>query len=66
MPLPPVVLFSNGLPAFGVLLLCLGWIERDGLFALSGHLIAFGTWIYFATWWEVLKLALQAAWRRWS
>jgi hypothetical protein len=65
LPLPPVVLFSTGLPAFGVLLLCLGLIERDGLVVLVGHLIALATWIYFAFWWEVVRLVALEIWERW-
>ncbi len=37
LPLPPVILFSNSIPAWSVILLCLGILERDGLFVLLGH-----------------------------
>lgn len=66
LPLPPVVLFSNGLPAFGVLLLCLGWIERDGLFVLLGHVISVATWLYFAACWRILKAVALELWEKWS
>ncbi len=66
MPLPPVVLFSNGMPALGVLFLCLGWVERDGLFVLVGHAITVGTWIYFAFWWEALKFVALGLWEKWT
>jgi len=57
LPLPPVVLFSNSLPAIGAILICLGIIERDGLFVLVGHMFAIATWIYFGFWWEAVKYA---------
>ncbi len=65
LPLPPVVLFSNGLPAFGVLLLCLGWIERDGLFVLCGHVISLATWLYFAACWKIIHAVALELWGRW-
>lgn len=65
MPLPPVILFSNSLPAWAIILLCLGYIERDGLFVLMGHVLAIATWIYFAIWGEVIWLAVVEVWNRW-
>jgi hypothetical protein len=38
-------------------LICLGIIERDGLFVLAGHGFAVATWIYFAFWWEAVHYA---------
>jgi hypothetical protein len=60
LPLPPVILFSNSLPAWAVILLCLGYLERDGLVIVAGHLITIGTWCYFAVWWEAIKLGFQS------
>lgn len=59
LPLPPVILFSNSLPAIAAILICLGLIERDGLFVAAGHAVAVATWVYFAFWWEVVKLTFQ-------
>jgi hypothetical protein len=59
LPLPPVVLFSNSLPAWGIILLCLGFMERDGLAILLGHALAVGTWIYFSFCWDVVIYAIQ-------
>ncbi len=59
LPLPPVILFSNSFPAWSVILLCLGILERDGLFILLGHVLAVATWLYFALWWEAIQLAFK-------
>jgi len=57
LPLPPVVLFSNSLPAWAIICLCLGYLERDGLVVVLGHVVALATWVYYAFWWEAVKLA---------
>jgi hypothetical protein len=50
----PLVPFANTAPAIGVLLLCLGMAERDGVAILLGHLVTLlaalfvGTLLYFA------------------
>jgi hypothetical protein len=59
LPLPPVILFSNSLPAWAVILLCLGFLERDGLVIAIGHCIALATWLYFAFWWEAVKFGFE-------
>ncbi len=40
--------FSNTLPAFAILFLTLGILQRDGLFVALGYLATLGTLIYFA------------------
>ena len=57
LPLPPVVLFSNSLPAWAIICLCLGYLERVGLVVVIGHVVALATWVYYAFWWEAVKLA---------
>jgi hypothetical protein len=59
LPLPPVILFSNSLPAWAVIFLCLGYLERDGLVMILGHCIALATWLYFAFWWEAVKFGFE-------
>jgi hypothetical protein len=54
LPLPPVILFSNGLPAMSVFLICLGLLERDGLLVLLGHVFAIITWLYFGLWADLI------------
>jgi hypothetical protein len=44
LPLP--VPFSNTLPAWAVVLLAGGMVERDGLFVLAGHLLSVAAWAY--------------------
>ena len=40
--------FSNTLPAFAILFLCLGISQRDGVFVILGYLTLVATLIYFA------------------
>ncbi|WP_312796652.1 exopolysaccharide biosynthesis protein [Tianweitania sp.] len=40
--------FSNTLPAFAILFLCLGVSQRDGVFVILGYLTLVATVIYFA------------------
>jgi len=50
----PLIPFANTLPAIGIILLCLGMAERDGVLLLFGHLFMLvsalyvGTLLYFA------------------
>lgn len=60
LPLPPVIIFSNAIPAWSIIALTLGVIEKDGLFVLVGHVMAVGTWIYFACWYEVVRQSIAA------
>ena len=41
--------FSNTLPALALLLYAIGFIQRDGVAVLLGHLATIGTVVYFAT-----------------
>ena len=50
----PLIPLANTLPGIGIILLCLGMAERDGVLLLLGHLVALvsvlyvGTLLYFA------------------
>jgi hypothetical protein len=44
LPLP--IPFSNALPAWAVVLLAMGLMERDGLFVLLGHLTVLAGWLF--------------------
>jgi hypothetical protein len=44
LPLP--IPFSNSIPAWAVLLLAIGMMEKDGLFVLFGHLTALFAWVF--------------------
>ena len=44
LPLP--IPFSNSIPAWAVVLLAIGMMEKDGLCVLLGHLTAVATWIF--------------------
>ena len=65
LPLPPVVLFSNSLPAWAIICVSIGYLERDGLFVILGHLIAIATWVYFAMVWEAVRIAWVAMLQEW-
>src|SRR6266404_7074000 len=44
LPLP--IPFSNSIPAWAVVFLAIGMMERDGLCVLVGHLTAIVAWVY--------------------
>jgi hypothetical protein len=44
LPLP--IPFSNSIPAWAVVLLAIGRMERDGLLVLLGHLTVVATWVW--------------------
>jgi hypothetical protein len=48
LPLPPLIPFSNFIPAVSVVLLTAGLSERDGLMVLAGYVVNIAAWIYFA------------------
>ena len=63
----PLVPFANTLPAIGVILLCLGMAERDGVVILLGHLITLVAAAYVGTLlWLAAKAGSdpQAAWNQ--
>jgi hypothetical protein len=44
LPLP--IPFSNSIPAWAVVLLAIGMMEKDGLCVLLGHLTVVATWVF--------------------
>jgi hypothetical protein len=46
LPIPPVIPFTNTLPAVAISLLSLGLLMRDGLMVALGHLIHVASWAY--------------------
>lgn len=51
LPLP--VPFSNTIPAWAVVLLAAGMMERDGLLVLLGHLMTLVSWAFIALTWTL-------------
>lgn len=47
LPLPPLIPFSNFIPALSIVLLTAGLMERDGLAVLFGYVVNIAAWIYF-------------------
>ena len=46
LPLP--IPFSNNIPAWAIVLLAIGMMEKDGLCVLLGHLTAIFSWVFIA------------------
>lgn len=59
--LPIFLPFSNVIPAWAILLLAGGMLERDGKFILAGHLATLGGIIYFAASAGGIWIALEKA-----
>lgn len=62
LPLPPLIPFSNTIPALAVLFLTAGLIERDGLLVLIGHVVNVAAWIYFIFMFTVAGHGIQKLW----
>jgi hypothetical protein len=43
-----LVPFSNTLPAFAILFLCIGMSQRDGWFVVAGYAATLATIVYFS------------------
>lgn len=56
LPLP--IPFTNTIPAVAILLLATGFLERDGVVTLAGHLVGAAAWAYLWAWWEVVSRVL--------
>ena len=63
LPLPPLIPFSNTIPAFAVLFLTAGMIERDGLLVLVGHIVNIAAWIYFSVMFAAAGKGLAQLWQ---
>lgn len=63
LPLPPLIPFSNTIPAVSVILLTAGLMERDGLLVLFGYLVNIAAWIYFAVMFMVAGNGVSRLWQ---
>ena len=63
LPLPPLIPFSNTIPAFAVLFLTAGMIERDGLLVLIGHFVNVAAWIYFSVMFTAAGKGITHLWQ---
>jgi hypothetical protein len=59
LPIPGIIPFTNTAPAIAILLLGLGWMERDGLLVILGCVAAWGSWLYLALTANVLVAAFD-------
>ena len=64
LPLPPLIPFSNTIPALAVLFLTAGLTERDGLLVLIGHCINVAAWIYFSVMFAAAGHGIHLLWER--
>jgi len=64
LPLPPLIPFSNTIPALAVLFLTAGLTERDGLLVLIGHMINIAAWIYFSVMFAAAGHGIHLLWER--
>ena len=63
LPLPPLIPFSNTIPALAVLFLTAGMIERDGLLVLLGHCVNVAAWIYFSVMFAAAGQGISRLWQ---
>lgn len=66
LPLPPLIPFSNTIPALAVLLLTAGMIERDGLLVLIGHFVNIMAWGYFAFMFAAAGHGINRLWQHYG
>ncbi len=64
LPLPPLIPFTNTIPALSVIFLTAGLMERDGLLVLVGHFLNAAGWIYFAVMFTLAGHGLAQLWER--
>ena len=64
LPLPPLIPFSNTIPALAVLFLTAGLIERDGLLVLIGYFVNIAAWIYFSVMFAAAGHGIHLLWER--
>ena len=66
LPLPPLIPFSNTIPALAVLFLTAGMIERDGLLVLIGHFVNLMAWAYFAFMFAAAGHGINRLWQHYG
>ena len=64
LPLPPLIPFSNMIPAVSVMMLTAGLMERDGLLVLMGHMANIGAWVYFGLMFTLAGSGVAQLWER--
>lgn len=47
LPIPPIIPFTNTLPALAITLFSLGFLMRDGFMIILGHVFHVASWGYF-------------------
>jgi hypothetical protein len=57
LPLP--IPFSNAFPAVSIMCLAAGFMERDGLLVLWGHVLGVLSWVYLAFWWQIVVVTVE-------
>jgi hypothetical protein len=49
LPIPPIVLFSNALPSYAIILTAASMMEEDGVMIWFGYAVAVGTVVYLVS-----------------
>jgi hypothetical protein len=62
LPLPPLIPFSNTIPAISVIFLAAGLMERDGLLVLFGHITNLAAWVYFIVMFSLAGHGVSKIW----
>ena len=66
LPLPPLIPFSNTIPALAVLFLTAGLTERDGLLVLIGHCVNIAAWVYFTVMFAAAGHGIHLLWEHYG
>ncbi|PYK99282.1 MAG: exopolysaccharide biosynthesis protein [Verrucomicrobia bacterium] len=61
LPVPPVLPFTNSLPAWGIIVIAISLIEKDGISIWIGYAIAPGTLLYLVFFAGLLAVGLDRA-----
>lgn len=59
LPIPPVIPFSNSIPAWSILLSCAGIMICDGVWIICGWVLGIAAWLYFAICWQLIVAGLD-------
>lgn len=51
--------FSNTLPAISILFLSIGFLQKDGIIIILGHLFLIGSFIYFGLFFSTISIAFK-------
>ena len=62
LPLP--IPLTNTIPAYSLIFLAIGWMERDGLLVVVGYIFGAAAWLYVVGLWLAGSSVLTGVWTR--